>query len=63
MREVTAANALGAAEQLVNRSGDRSRERQAHHERHDLDDQEQRGDDGKQEQKELTEIEVVDTSE
>jgi hypothetical protein len=63
VREVTAADAFGSGEQLVDRSGNRSRERQPHHERHDLDNQEQRGDDGEQQQEKLPEIEVVDAAE
>ena len=45
VREVAAAHALGAGEQLVHRPGDRARQRQPHDERHDLDDQEQHADD------------------
>ena len=45
VREVALPHALGAHEQLVDRAGDRPRQRQPHDERDDLDDQEQAGDD------------------
>ena len=51
--EVAAAHALGAGKQLVDRSGDRARERESHDERDGLDDQEQTRDHGKQDQEDL----------
>ena len=43
--EVALPHPLGAHEQLVDRAGDRARQRQPHDQRDDLDDQEQHGDD------------------
>ena len=48
VREVAVAQVLGAGEQLVHGAGDRPRQREADHERHDLDDQEQPADDAQQ---------------
>ena len=55
VREVALPHALGAHEQLVNRARDRPREREAHAERDDLDDQEQRGDDEENDNRPLAE--------
>ena len=49
VREVALPDALGADEQLVDRARDRSRQRQAHDQRHELDDQEQHGDNKQEE--------------
>ena len=58
VREVALPHALGAGEQLVDRAGDRARQRQAHDQRHDLDDQEQAGHDDQDEQDQLTRAEI-----
>ena len=55
VREVPVPHALGAHEELVNRAGDRPRQREPHAERDDLDDQEQRGDDEQDEDRPLAE--------
>ena len=61
VREVALPDALGAGEQLVDRSGDRSRQRGADDERDDLDDEEQTADDDQQdEQERLAERAIAD---
>ncbi len=55
--EFAALDPLGSAEQLVHRSGDRSRQREAVSERHDLDDEQQHADADQHVSKELTEAE------
>ena len=57
VREVALLHALGANEQFVDRPGDRSREREPHHERHELNDEEQPADDREQEQQHLAKAE------
>ena len=55
VREVAVLDALGADEQLVHRSGDRPRQRQADHQRDELDQQEQGADDDDEEHDRLAE--------
>jgi hypothetical protein len=55
VREVAAAHALGPAEQLVNRSGDRPRERKAGRQSQELDDDEEPPDDEQREEQRLAE--------
>ena len=61
VREVALPDALGAGEQLVDRSGDRLRERGAGDERDDFDDEEQPADhDEQDEQQRLAERPIAD---
>ena len=48
--EIAVAHAFGAHEELVDRARNRAGQRQPHHQRHELDDQEQERDDGQDEQ-------------
>ena len=59
VREVALPHALGAGEEVVDRPGDRARERQPHAERHHLDDEEQPADQAEQDEEHLAEAEVA----
>ena len=63
VREVAAPHAFGAGEQLVHRPGNRSRQRQPHHERDGLNDQEEHADDSQADQDDLPQVEPVETIE
>ena len=61
VREIALPHALGAGEQLVHRSGDRARQREADHERNAFDDEEQPADHDQQDEQEcLAEVAFAD---